>query len=222
MVIAPYTFCLRMGGGYAASFLDFDFAKGGVMDNVEADIVKEEVDWGFTFPNFAANLELKLGLPKPLENISCGLALDYNIIAIKNFEFSAQGSTLRSAKQEHITDVHVFSILAFLEYRRPIRVGKSWLAPYIRFGAGINVNIHDNHDLVDIDTASLGIMASVGIEYHLTNRISIFFEPRWHYNKTNMTFTPFNDSTKFRADIELSNLTFLVGVNLYFGMGKSL
>ncbi len=216
-----YSFGLRFGLGYAATFQDFYFDQWGEYDGIEAEVMGSDVDWGFTAPNLAFTCEIKFGMPIPFEYFSVGVALDYNIVPIDGMEFAMEGSAKITASQDDVTDVHTLALIPFLEFRIPIAVGNTWIAPYARFGVGLSINIHDNDDLIDIDTASLNVLGSIGVEYFITDNISIFFEPRFHYNRPNMKFMPFSDTAKFHGEVDLSNLSLLLGVTMYFGTGKT-
>ena len=209
----PFSF--RIGGGYAISFVDFDFEDYGTYYGVTTPVVDDDVDSGFTFPNFAVNLELKSKFF--IEYISVGSAIDYNVIPIEDLELTIQPVTEVKGEEDDVTDVHVLSFLGFLEFRYPFKMGENWIAPYLRGGLGVNLNLHDNSDLIDINTSSFAAFVSIGVEYFVNDQISVFFEPRWHYNKPDMELMPYEGDTKFEGDVYLSNLTILIGINLYFG-----
>ena len=118
------------------------------------------------------------------------------------------------------TRVHVVSFFAFLEFRVPIQVGKTWLAPYGRFGLGMNLNFNDNRDEIILVNNSFGMFVSLGLECYVAERISFFLEPRWFYNHTEIRFEP-NDTSKFAGKVDLSNFSILAGINIYFGSGKT-
>lgn len=219
--ITPYTWGLRVGTGYTVSLLNFNFDEEGEINGMTADVLREDADNGFTWPNWGVNIEAKIGMGDPFENFALGLAVDYRLISVRNLEFAAQsmaGSIVGS--QEDVCDFHVLSVIAFLEYRYPIPVGTHWISPYIRFGVGMNINMNDNRDLIEADSVNLAMMGALGVEYHVSPEISLFFEPRWHYNRADVDFTPING--KFPGEVTLSNVTFMIGVNFYFGLGQSL
>lgn len=216
-----YTCGVRIGLGYAATFQKFHFDSPGLLDGYAAEVLSHDVDDGFTSPNFAMNLEFKIGIPKPFQYFAVGLDIDYNIVPIDGMQFEvSDGFVYRNVTEDDITDVHVVSIIAFLEFRYPIAVGSSFIAPYARIGTGLTIYQHDNHDLIEIRNASGNFMMALGVEYFVNKQFSIFLEPRYHYSKTDVKFTPFTDNTKFLGNFYASNISLLVGVNYYFGTGK--
>jgi opacity protein-like surface antigen len=217
-----YTFGIRIGAGYALSLLDFGFKGRGVLQGQPAKFYEDDHDWGFHDKTWAGNFEIKFGLPKYLKNISVGLSLDYGCIPIEDMKFRAAGVIYYEGRQKKVTDAHSFALCAFLEYRVPFQVGTTWLAPYARFGAGMAFNHNDNQDLINIDEFSFAMYASIGAEYFLTKNISLFIEPRWKYNRPNVDFKPLDNQTCFEGNVYLNSLTFLVGINIYFGMGRHL
>ena len=221
--ITPYKFALRVGFGYAATFQEIDFARDGILNASPVTVHGAEVDNGFTFPNFVGNLEAKFGLPAPLEKLALGLAFDYNTMPIKGFHVNfGQWPVFSRIKEDKITDMHILSICAFLEFRVPFRVGKSWLAPYVRVGGGVNINMSsDDKKRFDFDQATGAFMAGCGLEYFLSQSVSIFFEGRYHYNKARFTYSH-NQSSKFDGEMYLGSVSMMVGFNFYFGVGKSL
>lgn len=215
--INSYTWSIRIGGGYSCAFQNFRFDREAKVfgAKIEIDDIEEDMDWGFTYPNFAGNIECKWSMPF-YERLAFGVALDYNIVPLKDVEATATifGSTF--SLDGDVADVHTFALLAFLEYRHPIQVGQSWLSPYIRLGLGVNLNGNDNSDLLKVDTGSFAMMASIGVEYHVSQNVSLFVEPRWHYNRPKFEME-LSDDIKVGGTLNLSNLTFLVGINFYFG-----
>lgn len=221
--IEPYVWALRLGAGYSATFVDFEFERNGTLNGSTGRILSSDVDSGFVFPGFAFNFEVKFAMPEPFPHFAVGLAMDYRAIGINDLQVEFEG--LGEVSQEDVANFHVISFIAFLEYRYPIEVGKHWLTPYARFGGGININTNTNDDLLQSDGESLALLLTIGVEYHLSSEMSVFFEPRWQYNTMGVNFTPKLSSstaaeTKFHADLDLSQITLMVGVNFYFGVEK--
>ena len=219
IIATPYTWGIRLGGGYAISLLDFDFKMDGMMQGTSAQVLDYDEHAGF---NFDANLEVKFGMPKPFDKISVGIAFNYYYISVKELEMEIQGATLVKVSEDDLAEFHVFSFMAFLEYRHPIPVGRSWLSPYARFGIGMNANMNSDRNLLEVEDTTLGMMFAIGLEYHISSQMSVFFEPRWHYNRADYVMRPFDTQSKFRGTVDLSTVTFLVGINFYFGAGESL
>ena len=217
--VAPYKFALHLGGGYAVSLLDVDFGKEGKVYGVEeVDILKNTVDDKY-FPAFAGTVGLKIGMPEPFDKFAIGINVDYNVVSAEDLEVVAKGAAENQVFGEDIR-VHYVSFMAFLEFRVPIELGKSFLAPYARLGIGLNVNFHDNRDVFDVHHTSLAIATTLGLEYYLSQKVSIFLEPKWHYNRADVRYCP-NNTTEFEGKLELSTITCLVGINFYFGVGSS-
>ncbi len=217
-----YTAGIRFGLGYSASFPKFDFEKTGIWEGLEARVVDSDLDQGFLWPAPIVNFEFKLGMPKPLHYFSVGIAVDYHIVPIEGMSLEIESLTRRKTKQEDICDVHVISVLAFLEFRYPFKVGDTWMAPYIKCGLGASFPIHDNSDLLDLDGSAFSFMTAIGVEYYLNKDVSVFFEPRWNYTSPGMTFYPYDNNSKFSGDLSLYNLSVMIGVNIYLGVGKTL
>ncbi|NUM33792.1 MAG: outer membrane beta-barrel protein [Candidatus Brocadiae bacterium] len=217
--IIPYQWSLRFGGGYALSLLDFDFEREGILEGITAQILDKEESTGF---NFSMSVEAKFGLPKPLENLAVGLAISYNFTSVNELDMDIQGATLVKVSEDDLAKFHVVSFIAFIEYRYPFQVGKSWVSPYARAGVGVNANMNTRRDLLHVQDASFAMMFAVGVEYHVSSKMSLFFEPRFHYNRADFVFHPFDGGGKFRGTVDLSNIAFLLGVNFYFGTGESL
>ena len=219
--ITPYAFSIRMGGGYAISFIDFHYEKNVYYNGGAAYISELSSDWGFTGPNLAFNIEMKAGLPGALTGISAGISIDYNLMPMNDvvFELSSSGGNISVTKD--VANIHVVSFFGFLEYRRPIQLGKSWIAPYVQAGIGVNIHISDDSDIADVEQTSFALFIACGAEYFLNKNLSLFVEPRWHLDYTSMTYKPFAGGA-FGTDLDLSNLSMLIGINLYWGMGKTL
>jgi len=211
-----YKWSVRLGGGYVLSYLDFDFNEEIELEGVPADLLHFDVDSGLTKGNYTINFEAKFQVPY-LRHWSLGLALDYNVLSVEDVELAVQGGTLVIAKQGEVAKFHTVSVVAFLEYRHPIKMSSTWLVPYAKFGLGVNINTSNNDDLLNTKGASVSVMAALGIEYYITPQIAIFLEPRWYYNRPDVYFTPFDDQTKFTGKAELSYFTCLLGVQFYFG-----
>lgn len=212
--MVSYTWALRIGAGYAVSLIDFEYSSN------EYDILRETSENGYD--NFAMNVEIKFALPVPFDKFSFGAAIDYNIFSIDDIKVRAldANDALITFSKDDVTQFHVLSFLAFMEYRHPISVGDTWISPYGRFGIGVNLNNSTKDNVLSVQQTTLALMIAIGVEYQLSQQMSIFFEPRWHYNNAN--FALHTDTNKFSGEMDLMNLSFLVGVNFYFGLGKSI
>ena len=221
--ISPYKFALRVGFGYAATFQEIDFSRNGMLNAAPVTVHGAGVDSGFTFPNFAGNLEAKFGLPAPLDKFALGLAFDYNVMPIKGFHvIFGQWPIFGEIEDDKITDMHILSICAFLEFRVPFRVGKSWMAPFVKVGGGVNIIMSsDDKGRFDFDQTSGAFMAAGGLEYFLSQSVSVFCEARYHYNKTRFSYSH-NAASKFNGELYLGSVSMMVGFNFYFGVGESL
>lgn len=217
--IHPYEWSLRFGGGYALSLLDFDFKREGILEGVEAFVLDKDEKTGF---NFCMNIEGKVGMPKPFDKFAVGVSINYHFTSAEELEIDIQGATNVVASEDDVTKFHVLSFMAFLEYRYPFQVGKTWISPYARAGIGLNINMNSNRDLFDVEDATLAMMFAVGFEYHVSSKMSLFFEPRWHYNRADFVFRPFDGQSRFKGTVDLSSIAFLIGVNFYFGIGENL
>jgi len=214
--ILPYTWAVRMSLGYAVSFMNFEYNAPD-----DADILRETSETGYD--NFAMNVEVKFGISQPLERFSLGFGFDYNIFSLDEIKLriSDANNALSTVSKKDVAHFHVLSFLAFIEYRHPIQTGTTWICPYGRFGLGVNINNSSKDNTFSVQKTTLALMLAIGVEYHITPQISVFFEPRWHYNNTDFSFRP-DSQTKYSGEMELSNLSFLIGVNFYFGIGKTL
>lgn len=212
-----YTFGIRAGFGYS---LPLQSMEGRKRDGIEQ--INFDTDQSFTFPNFAGNFEIKLGLPAPIKYFSIGFGIDYNVIPIDDVSCTITeiGSDPVQYQLGDLTDVHMLSFLFFLEFRYPIATGDTWIAPYCRIGAGWNVYWNTHSDTVELKTFSGHFMMALGAEYFVDKNFSLFFEPRFHTSKATFTM-PLDDHT-LHGQIKLTNFTFLVGFNYYFGLGKTL
>jgi len=211
-----YTFGLRAGLGYSLPFQTMEARIGNGIEQISFD-----ADQTFTFPNFAGNLEIKFGLPAPIQYFSVGFGIDYGVTPIDDLEctIKEEGTDPVYYQLGDITDVHTITFLFFLEFRYPIATGDTWIAPYFRVGAGWNLNWNTN-DLIDLRRATGHFMMAVGAEYFVDKNFSLFFEPRFHTSK--VAFTMPLDGHTLTGQINLTNFTLLVGFNYYFGLGKTL
>lgn len=215
--MVSYTWALRLGIGYSISFINFTYDT----DDLDVDILSESCDNGYD--NFAMNFEVKFELPHPFHRFAFGVAMDYNMFSLDKVSLKTLDSAdvIANISKDDVARFHVLSFIGFLEYRHPIPMGRTWISPYARFGIGVNINNSTKENTLYVQKSTLALMAAIGVEYHLSQQTSVFFEPRWHYNNANFVLRPDN-TNKFTGEVDLSNLSFLIGVNFYFGHGKAL
>jgi hypothetical protein len=141
--------------------------------------------------------------------------------------------------------IHALSMFAFMEFRLPLpNIGPGFVlaavVPYAQIGVGatylmqdmdsgvqVYSSVEDQEDIrrsgdkiLDLDDEILfAFTAAGGLEFFFdgTSNVSLFFEGRWHYNvEGDFAFKPIVGS-KFKGDLDISNLSWYMGVNLYFG-----
>lgn len=219
--IAPYTYAIRFAAGYALPLSTIEFQRDGIYNNSSVRVYKDDLNVDY-FPSFTTNFEIKFGMPEPFDKFSFGLSVDYQYMTIDDMAIRfSDDQNLYYLKSNKDLVTHTLSFFAFLEFRVPIQVGETWIAPYAQFGLGANINIQNNTNTYHVRRPNVGVFFGLGLEYFISPTISLFVEPRWYHNSSGMKFTPV-DGSRFDGKLDLSSFNFLLGINFYFGVGKTL
>jgi len=229
---------VRIGIGFAKSYLNLDTNNTGYIDSSTdtAGVLRDKME-------SPANISTSVGAKYSLKNyFSVGLNLDYNALKVRNVRFTAvSGADFVDIDGEKLGYLHLFSMYAFVEFRLPLpNFGPGYvlgaIAPYLQagiggtyimqdMGGGVTVDSNtpvkrDGDKILDLDEQILfGLMLAGGLEFFIedNSNISFFFEGRWHYNlQGNYNLKPISTS-KFEGDFDVSNFSWYMGVNLYFG-----
>lgn len=231
---------VRIGIGFAKSYLNLDTNETGYIASSTdgAEVLRDKLD-------SPAGISTSVGAKYSLKNyFSVGLNLDYNALKVKNMRFRAGDFAANwvDIDGEDFGYLHLFSMYAFVEFRLPLpNFGPGYVlgavAPYIQagiggtyimpdMGSGVTVNSNpasprrDGDKIFDLNEQILfGLMLAGGLEFFLedNSNISFFFEGRYHYNlQGNYDLKPISTS-KFEGDFDISNFSWYMGVNLYFG-----
>lgn len=209
------------------------FDNDGYVDGEPVEVLYPEHDTGFDYKNIVGNIQFKTSLAEPLQNFSVGLDLEFSVVTLKGVSFTAWDTT-RHAEQivsviphdinfGEVADIYTFSFMFFLEYKHPIQLGNSWLAPYCQVGVGAAFNSSEDDDILKIAFATIAFYVSVGAEYYLSENYSLFFEVKYNYKDlgTEFDLNPADPNNTFNGDMGLGNFAFMIGINFYLGTKNS-
>lgn len=229
---------VRVGIGFAKSYLGLDTRETGYIASTTdpAAVLRDKLD-------SPINISTSVGAKYSLKNyFSVGLNFDYNALKVRNMRFTAVGANYVDIDGENFGYLNLLSMYAFVEFRLPLpNFGPGFVlgsvAPYVQAGIGgtyimpamdSGVEVTSNlasprrsgDKIFDLDEQILfGLMLAAGLELFIedNSNISFFFEGRWHYTlEGNYDLKPLATS-KFRGDFDVSNFSWYMGVNLYFG-----
>jgi len=227
---------VRIGAGFATSYLDLESKDWGYISypGDSALVLRDKLE-------SPANIAISAGAKYGLKDwFAVGINLDYNCLKLNNVRFTtgpgSSSGTVLDSDGDDFGYFHLMSVFGFVELRLPLpNFGPGFvlgtMSPYVQAGIGgtyimqdmssrIGGGTRDGEDILDLDSEILfGFMLAAGIECFIENNpdLSLFIEARWHRTlEGNYTLKPLANS-RFDGDLDVSNLSWYMGVNLYFG-----
>ena len=216
-VIDPFSienkFSIRLGVGYSLSLLDIDLDKKGNLGGAQGTLTNDSIN------EHTGHIATSIGFKySPLNYFSIGISLDYHVVPVNDFDINiTNGTTSYNVDSDNLGKIHVLSWYAFIEARYPIRISSGVLAPYAQAGIGGTATMDTLPSEFRLDNdITMGAFLAGGFEIFFFGKsnVSFFVESRWHYSYEDITFRP-TENSEFEGVIELSNISFLVGVNIY-------